>query len=171
MGPQGSSCPWLSVCSLESFPGPGSCLLLDPALEGSSREHVRKRREEPNPGTRVEKVRGSADTHKVLVLLLCKQKGRQDLTPAPCLSCLKFLPLGSALPSADSSVLMPAVPFTQHSRPQPLPLTVRRVFIGTFPRKRLLVGLGEVSGCKKERSRETGNFSIFSTLSCLTPFL
>lgn len=91
------------------------------------------------------KVGGSTDRHDILVLLPPSTEERQHSTSSLSLTCLKFLPLNSALLSSDASVLMPKPSSTQHSCPQSLPLPTERVFFRTFLKKGPLVILREVS--------------------------
>lgn len=124
MGTQVSSWAWLNTYSLDSFLGRVQVHVFFRTSLGweIKRENIRKRREQATPGSEVGKAGGSTDRHDTLVLLPPSTERRQHFTPSFSLTCLKFLPLDSALLSSDSSVLMPNPPSTQHSCPQSLSL-------------------------------------------------
>lgn len=113
-------------------------------------QNVSERREQFTPGSEEGKAAVSMYTCRAVVLLPPSAEGRQDPTPSPCFTCLKFLPLGSALPSSGASVRMPTPSSTLHSCSQPFPPP--QECFQNLPRE------GTTGGCKRgitgaERSR------------------
>lgn len=108
-------------------------------------QNVSERREQFTPGSEEGKAAVSMYTCGALMLLPPSAEGRQDPTPSPCFTCLKFLPLGSALPSSGASVLMPTPSSTRHSCSQPLPPSPppREECFQNLPRE------GTTGGCKR----------------------
>lgn len=131
-------------------------------------QNVSERREQFTPGSEEGKAAVSMYWCGALILLPPSAQGRQDPTPSPCFTYLKFLPLGSALPSSGASVLMPTPSSTLHSCSQPLPpasLHGKSVF-RISPEKGPLVGVREASRVQggAEQSRGKANFTTSSIL-------